>query len=75
MNGRPRQRNLGDAPAAVLEEQQGADSYRRRQRQVTRGKAEPSDRPRPLEFDGNGFPVPQRIPSFVTRVARLLSPS
>jgi hypothetical protein len=27
----------------------------------------------PLEFDDNGFPVTQRIPSFVTRVARLLS--
>jgi hypothetical protein len=29
------------------------------------------DRPRPLEFDRNGFPVVQRPPDFVTRVARL----
>jgi hypothetical protein len=33
------------------------------------------DLPRPLEFDDNGFPIPQRTPSFVTRVARLLRPS
>jgi hypothetical protein len=30
------------------------------------------DRPRPLEFDRNGFPVAQRPPDFVTRVARWL---
>jgi hypothetical protein len=74
MNGRARQRNLGDAFAAALREQDGAERYRRRQRHVRRGKAEPVERPRPLEFDANGFPVAQRFPSFVTRVARLLSP-
>jgi hypothetical protein len=30
-------------------------------------------RARPLEFDRNGFPVAQRNPSFVTRVAQLLN--
>ena len=33
--------------------------------------SEAVDRPRPLEFDRNGFPVVQRPPDFVTRVARL----
>ena len=32
-----------------------------------------SDRSRPLEFDRNGFPVLQRPPDFMTRVARLLN--
>jgi hypothetical protein len=53
----------------------GAERYRRRQQQVRRRRTETVDRPRPLEFDANGFPVAQRAPSFVTRVARLLSPS
>jgi anti-sigma regulatory factor (Ser/Thr protein kinase) len=29
---------------------------------------------RPLEFDESGFPIPQRAPGFVERVARLLEP-
>jgi hypothetical protein len=45
------------------------------QRQLRPGRAETVDRPRPLEFDANGFPVPQRIPSFVTRVAQLRRPT
>jgi hypothetical protein len=75
MNGQARQRELGDAVEAALKEQAGAERYQRRQRQARRGKAEAVERPRPLEFDGNGFPVAQRIPSFVTRVSRLLGPS
>jgi hypothetical protein len=75
MNGQARQRELGDAVAAALKEQAGAERYQRRERQARRRKAEGVERPRPLEFDGNGFPVAQRIPSFVTRVARLLGPS
>jgi hypothetical protein len=75
MNGQTRQRELGDALALVLKEQAAAERYRRRQRQVRRGRTEIGDRPRQLEFDENGFPVAQRTPSFVTRVARLLSPS
>jgi hypothetical protein len=75
MNGHARQRELGDALALVLNEQAGAERYRRRQGQVRRGRRETEDRPRPLEFDENGFPITQRTPSFVTRVARLLSQS
>jgi hypothetical protein len=75
LNGQARPRDLGDALAAALKEHAGADKYQRPQRQVPRGTAEPADRRRPLEFDANGFPVAQRIPSFVTRVAQLRSPS
>jgi hypothetical protein len=35
---------------------------------------EAEDRARPLEFDESGFPIAQRAPSFVKRVARLLTP-
>jgi hypothetical protein len=74
MNGHARQRYLGDAIALVLKEQAGAERYQRRQRQARRGRTNAVDSPRPLEFDENGFPIAQRTPSFVTRVARLLSP-
>jgi hypothetical protein len=73
MNGQARLREFDDAVAAVLEHQAGAERYRRRQARVRRG--ETVDRPRPLQFDDNGFPLAQRTPSFVSRVARLLSPS
>jgi hypothetical protein len=73
-NGKARPRDLGDALAAALKEHAGAERYHR-QRQVPRGTAETADRRRPLEFDADGFPVAQRIPSFVTRVAQLRSPS
>jgi hypothetical protein len=75
MNGHVRQRELGDALAVALREQAGAARYQRRQSQVRRGRTDTPDRPRPLEFDENGFPVAQRTPSFVSRVARLLSAS
>ena len=75
MHRQARQRELGDAIADALKDQAGAERYQRRQRQARGGKAQTVERPRPLEFDGNGFPVAQRIPSFVTRVARLLGPS
>jgi hypothetical protein len=35
---------------------------------------DPAEFPRPLEFDANGFPVPQRNSSFVKRVERLVNP-
>jgi hypothetical protein len=72
-NGHPPARELGDALALVLREQAGIEGYRRGP--ARRGRTEALDRARPLEFDENGFPVAQRTPSFVTRVARLLSPS
>jgi hypothetical protein len=51
----------------------GAERYRRRQPSARRGRdrAQP---PHPLEFDDSGFPLKQRTPSFVERVARLLNP-
>jgi hypothetical protein len=73
MNGRGRHRELGDAVAAALKQQPGARRYQRRPRQLRRETAEAVEHPPPLEFDGNGFPIAQRIPNFVTRVARLLS--
>jgi hypothetical protein len=74
MNGRAHQRASGDALATGLREQAGAERYQRRQRQVRRGRGAAVDHPRPLEFDKSGFPIPQRTPSFVARVARLLNP-
>jgi hypothetical protein len=75
MNGHVRQREWGDALAVIINERAGRERYRRRQLQVRRARTETQDRPRPLEFDENGFPIAQRTPSFVTRVARLLSQS
>jgi hypothetical protein len=72
MSEQARLRELSDAVEAALGEQAGAQRYQRTQRHVRGRTAE--DRPRPLEFDANGFPIAQRRPSFVTRVARLLSP-
>jgi hypothetical protein len=75
MNGHARQREWANALAVVVNEQTGRERYRRRQRQVRRGRTGSVEHPRPLEFDENGFPIPQRTPTFVTRVARLLRPS
>ena len=60
-----RQRELGGALAAALKLREPPGT----------ATARTADRPRPLEFDGNGFPIAQRMPSVVTRVARLLSSS
>jgi hypothetical protein len=67
-------RELRAAIEAALGEQAGAERYRRSQRQARSGRADPPDRPRPLEFDAAGFPVPQHNSGFVKRVARLLGP-
>jgi hypothetical protein len=59
-------------------ERAGVELYRDARREPRRGTTASIDRPRPLEFDHNGFPVaqgsPQRSPDFVARVYRLLSP-
>jgi hypothetical protein len=68
-----RQRNLDDALEAALTEA-GAVRYERYQREVRSGIPRAGDRPRPQEFDTNGFPVVQRSRSFLERVARLLNP-
>jgi hypothetical protein len=73
------QRERLEALEAAVRERAGAERHQPSQRSDKRERPETVrsksvDRPRPLEFDGNGFPVAQRSPSFVTRVARLLSP-
>lgn len=52
----------------------GPAGYEEYQRRIRKGRAPAAGGPRPTEFDANGFPVPQRNPSFVERVARLLNP-
>jgi hypothetical protein len=68
------QRELRDAGEAALSEEARAERYRRTQNGGSNGRPAATDRPHPLEFDESGFPIRQRNPSFVTRVARLLSP-
>jgi hypothetical protein len=54
-----------------------AEGYQGSRRHPGRATPATVDRPRPLEFDRNGFPVaqrtPRRGPDFVARVDRLLS--
>jgi hypothetical protein len=65
------QRMWRNAVEAARNERDGTGRYLR-QRDLRRGTRAAADRPRPLEFDARGFPIPQPIPSFVRRVARLL---
>jgi anti-sigma regulatory factor (Ser/Thr protein kinase) len=60
--------------AFLDEETGGVASYRRAQRVALGRVGRSATAPRPLEFDENGFPLPQRTPGFVERVARLLKP-
>jgi hypothetical protein len=55
---------------AELIQQASAERYL--QHQVWRDGADARDRPRPLEFDTDGFPIAQRRPGFVNRVGRLI---
>ena len=55
-------------------ERAGAERYRRYQSEMRSGRGHPAHRARPQEFDANGFPIPQRNPGFLDRVARLLNP-
>ncbi len=64
-----RRRELHDAISAALGEQAARERYRRSQRQPRPAAME---RPRPLEFDERGFPLPQRTGNLASRVARLL---
>ena len=63
------------APAG---EYAAAEVFQGSQRELRTGTPATIDRPRPLEFDRNGFPVaqssPQRSSDFVARVDRLLRP-
>lgn len=62
-----------DAVQEALNAQGAADRYEKRQRELRQGGRSAGARPRPLEFDAGGFPVPQRAPSFSQRIARLIS--
>jgi hypothetical protein len=50
------------------------ERYERYQREVRSGARRLPAGARPREFDENGFPIPQRSPSFLDRVGRLLNP-
>lgn len=50
-------------------DQAGAERYRQARR-----RRDPAGAPHPLEYDKNGFPIPQPNSNFVRRVARLLNP-
>ena len=68
-----RRRKLGHAMVAGVSDRAGTQRERSQMRMADI-EAETVRRARPLEFDANGFPVAQRNPSFVSRVARLLNP-
>jgi hypothetical protein len=65
-------RTRRDAVQAALNEAREAERDQLRPPQIRRATDASRDRPRPLEFDPLGFPLPQPIPSFVRRVAHLL---
>jgi hypothetical protein len=67
-----RRSELGEALETALNDGAAAERYRRSQIDARRGRLNAAQSARPLEFDESGFPIPQRAPSFVERVARLL---
>jgi hypothetical protein len=69
-----RDRGFDDVRARSLGERMSGERYLRSQRGVRSGGPRAADRPGPLEFDENGFPIVQRPSSFVDRLARLLTP-
>jgi hypothetical protein len=66
-------RQWRNAVEEALEEQDGAERYELRQREMRRGRDRADGGPRPLEFDNSGFPIPQSIPRFMQRVGRLIN--
>jgi hypothetical protein len=74
MSEPPRRSDLLSALGAAVSEQAATATDRRLQQQAQSAGGGSLDRPRPLEFDTNGFPVSQRSSSFATRVAWLLDP-
>jgi len=73
MTEQSRKRQLGHAMAAGVGGRDGPDRDPSWRRSVPDEEVETLGPARPLEFDANGFPVAQSNPSFVSRVARLLS--
>jgi hypothetical protein len=59
----------------AIKERKGADSYKLRQREIRRGESPEEGRARPLEFDTQGFSIPQPISRFARRVGRLINVS
>jgi hypothetical protein len=74
MNDKARQRDVGAALRAVLDEQAGAARYAEYQEEMRSGTRHNTPGAHPQEFDENGFPLPQRKTSFLERVARLINP-
>ena len=64
-------RNWREAVEVALNERDAAEAYQFRQREARRGSLA-AERPRPLEFDESGFPIPQPVPTFMRRLGRLL---
>jgi len=67
-------RRFAQLVGAFLDEEAGVASYRRAQHVALRRRGRSATAPGPLEFDESGFPLPQKTPGFVERVARLLKP-
>jgi hypothetical protein len=65
---------LGNGRRRAEGDRASVERYLRSRIQARTGRPERGDRPRPLEFDESGFPIAQRSPKFVDRVARLLRP-
>ena len=64
---------VGQDQLEALGGQAGAKLHLSLEGELKSGR-DPAEFPRPLEFDANGFPVPQRNSSFVKRVERLVDP-
>jgi hypothetical protein len=73
MTDHARRRKLGHAMAAGVSDRADTEREQRAQTEVADTEPKTVGRARPLEFDANGFPVAQRNPSLVSRVARLLN--
>jgi len=57
----------------ALNEREGAERHKLRQREIMRGGSPGEGRAHPLEFDASGFSIPQPVSSFVRRVGRLIN--
>jgi hypothetical protein len=68
------QHELRAAVTTFLADREARGRYQRTQPEATSDRNGDVHRPRPLEFDERGFPIPQSSPGFVMRVARLLNP-
>ena len=72
MSTQAERRRWRAAAEAALNERDRAEAYRLRQVEIRRGNGGASNRPRPQEFDEGGFPIPQPMGGFLSRVRRLV---